>query len=242
MIFGGGQVALRKIKTLLKYHARIEVISQDVIAEIRELLPEQQIHRIDADSASQAAETWSQPADPGSQPADPRIQDAGSDRVDHEIIADKSVPEREIKDEIIYWLEQADLVIAATSSRSFNHAISSWCHEHDILVNVIDAPSECSFLFPSVVKKGEISIGINTGARSPIVSKQVRKDIEEAVPDYYAEIADQLGRVRSFVKEEFGAEEIRRKILKQVAVDAFSEKRILTAAELKEIYGQYMDR
>ncbi len=134
-----------------------------------------------------------------------------------------------------FWLKKADFVIAATGDRQFNHEISTWCRVHDLPVNVIDAPEECTFLFPSLVKRGDISIGINTGGNSPIVSKQIRKDIEKAIPDYYGEIADQLGRLRDYVKSHYPEEKDRRAILKKAAALSFRKERPLTEEEIHEI-------
>ncbi|MDO4975833.1 MAG: bifunctional precorrin-2 dehydrogenase/sirohydrochlorin ferrochelatase [Eubacteriales bacterium] len=188
IIFGGGKVAFRKIESLMKYDADVEVISLDFDPEIEKILPEDKLHQ-------EAIE----------------------------------------KDNMLSWLSQADFVIAATSSRRINQSISSWCHENHILVDVIDAPGECTFLFPSIVKRGEISIGINTGGKSPIVSKKIRQEIEKAIPEYYGEIADQLGQVRIYVKEHFPEEGDRRRILKEVAGQAFVRERALLEEELLEI-------
>lgn len=135
-------------------------------------------------------------------------------------------------------LKESFLVIAATSSRETNRKISDFCRRHNILVNVIDCPEECSFLFPAVVLKGDISVGINTGGKSPIVSSKVRKSIEEAVPDYYVQIADQLGELRSYVKKHFEREDDRKNILKKTAEKAFLEERTLSEEEIKKIVGQ----
>ena len=87
---------------------------------------------------------------------------------------------------------KAFLVVAATSNRKENHHIAEICHAYNVLVNVADSEEESSFIFPSVVRKGDISIGINSGTGSPTVSKHIRKQIEKAVPDYYADIAGKL--------------------------------------------------
>lgn len=66
-----------------------------------------------------------------------------------------------------YLLEKeigkAFLVVAATSNREENHHIAELCHAYNVLVNVADSEEESSFIFPSVVRKGDISIGINSG-------------------------------------------------------------------------------
>ena len=89
-----------------------------------------------------------------------------------------------------------------------------------------------------VVRKGDISIGINSGTGSPTVSKHIRKQIEKAVPDYYADIAVFMGKLREYVKANFKEESQRRYILKTAAAEAFAEERVLTQKEIEEIIRQ----
>lgn len=135
-------------------------------------------------------------------------------------------------------MEESCLVVAATSSRETNHWISEICCHRNIPVNVVDAPEECSFMFPAVVRKGDISIGINTGGKSPVLSRRIRKTIEKDIPDYYAELADQLGDLREFVKLHYKKEEDRRNILKRAAAEAFAQERTLSQKEINEIIRQ----
>lgn len=135
-------------------------------------------------------------------------------------------------------IHKAFLVIAATSNREENHYIAELCHDCNVLVNVADSEEESSFIFPSIVRKGDISIGINSGTGSPTVSKQIRKQIEKAVPDYYADIAVFMGELREYVKMNFKEEPQRRYILKTAAAQAFSEERVLTEEEIEEIIRQ----
>ena len=86
--------------------------------------------------------------------------------------------------------------------------------------------------------KGDISIGINSGTGSPTVSKHIRKQIEKAVPDYYADIAVFMGKLREYVKANFKEESQRRYILKTAAAEAFAEERVLTQKEIEEIIRQ----
>lgn len=100
-----------------------------------------------------------------------------------EVLHEKSIFEDFIKNEESDFLEKeiqkAFLVVAATSSREENHRAAELCHAYHILVNVADSEAESSFIFPSVVRKGNISIGINSGTGSPAVSKQIRCQIEK---------------------------------------------------------------
>ncbi len=173
IVAGGGNVALRKVQTLLRFEAEIFVYSLAVSPEIAALLPE-----------------------------------------DH-LFSGQSVSEER--------LQKAALVVAATGSRKENHRISTLCHRHDVPVDVIDAPEECSFLFPAVVLQGDISIGINTAGKSPAVSARVRRDIEQAIPDYYGDILDSMAAFREQIKEHIAEESVRRYVLREAARKSFEE-------------------
>lgn len=135
----------------------------------------------------------------------------------------------------------AVLVIAATANRELNHKVALLCREKGIPVNVADAPEECSFFFPAVIKKGDISIGVNTGGKSPAVSSKVRQEITDMIPEYYADIAMQLGTLREYVKTHVEKEAQRRQILKQTAAAAFLHKRILSRKEINTIIRQVLN-
>lgn len=104
-------------------------------------------------------------------------------------------------------------------------------------MNVVDRQRECSFFFPAVVKKGDISIGINTGGSSPVVSARIRRETEENLPDYYADITRQLGLLREGLKERMPDESRRRRFLKEVAAKAFAAERPLSQEEIDLLAG-----
>lgn len=213
LVVGGGKVALRKVETLLRYDAQVHVVSREICEEIRALLPLENIHE---------EELLPSPGD----------TNAG------ELLPECSCgPEWPLPD----YFTGAALVVAATGSREVNHRVAQFCREKRIPVNVADAPEECTFFFPAVVKKGDISIGVNTGGKSPAVSSQVRRDIEKAIPDYYEAIADQLGVLREYVKSHVEREPDRRKILKQAAASAFLNERTLSQNEINTIIRQVLN-
>lgn len=213
LVVGGGKVALRKVETLLRYDAQVHVVSREICEEIRTLLPPENIYE---------GELLLLPEDTN----------------EGELLPECSCgPEWPLSDHFT----GAALVVAATGSREVNHRVAQFCRERRIPVNVADAPEECTFFFPAVVKKGDISIGVNTGGKSPAVSSQVRRDIEKAIPDYYEAIADQLGALREYVKSHVEREPDRRKILKQAAASAFLKERILSQNEINTIIRQVLN-
>lgn len=138
-------------------------------------------------------------------------------------------------------LEGAALCLAATNDRDFNHCIARLCGAKKIPVNVADAPEECSFIFPAVVVRDEISIGISSGGSSPGMSSLIRQKVEKAVPEWMGPAAASLKEVRRQLKEEVPDEKIRRQIMDQ-ALDVISGKKgPLTQDEISDMIVSHTD-
>lgn len=99
-------------------------------------------------------------------------------------------------------LDGKDLVICATDSRPLHERIKKMCEERHLLANVADTPDLCDFYLCSVVKKGDMKIGISTNGKSPTLAKRMREYLTETLPesdqvqqllDNLKEIRDQLG-------------------------------------------------
>lgn len=99
--------------------------------------------------------------------------------------------------------------IAATDDREMNHVISRLCRERGILVNVVDDKEECGFIFPSLVKRGRLSVGISTEGASPSGAIRIREELERWIPENFDEILEFLERKRAVVKGEIPGEKRR---------------------------------
>lgn len=100
-----------------------------------------------------------------------------------------------------HMLEGAFFVVAATDDSGVNHMVSKLCIHQNIPVNVVDDPEACTFLFPSLVKRGSLSVGISTAGASPSAAIYVKKKIEEELPEHMEEILDYLGAVREQIRQ-----------------------------------------
>ena len=138
------------------------------------------------------------------------------------------------------FCHDAVLVVAATSDRETNHRIAGYCRQMKIPVNVTDCPEECTFIFPAVVRRDEIGIGINSGTDTPALTARLRGRISEAVPEIFGQVGKQMGSFRDRIKREVADEKARRRILLAAADLAFEEQRVLTEKELDEIIRQEM--
>ena len=74
-------------------------------------------------------------------------------------------------------IDGAALVIAATDDPELNAAVSELCRWENVPVNVVDDIEKCSFVFPSLVRRGELSVGISTGGASPSAAQYIRRGV-----------------------------------------------------------------
>lgn len=132
-------------------------------------------------------------------------------------------------------LEGADIVIAATNDRALNRHISDACRERKIPVNSVDCKSECSFIFPSLVKRGNLSVGISTSGASPSAAIWLKEQINELLPDNMEVLIEYLDRLRPYVKDRLCTEGMRSRAFKAAFSKCMSEGRALTEQELDAI-------
>jgi uroporphyrin-III C-methyltransferase/precorrin-2 dehydrogenase/sirohydrochlorin ferrochelatase len=89
-------------------------------------------------------------------------------------------------------MREAELVFVATPDRALNRRVSTEARRLRIPVNVADAPEECTFLLPAVVRGEEFTAAISTGGRHPGAARAMREFLEE----HRAEISVRLERGR----------------------------------------------
>jgi precorrin-2 dehydrogenase / sirohydrochlorin ferrochelatase len=71
------------------------------------------------------------------------------------------------------------LVFAATNDRMVNQRIGLAARQRGLLANIADSAAECDFVVPARVERGGVQIAISTGGRSPRVSAELRKKLEQ---------------------------------------------------------------
>lgn len=75
------------------------------------------------------------------------------------------------------------LVILAQKNHQDNESWASHFRERGVMVNVADRPELCDFIFPSLIVRGDVSVGIATAGKAPALSALLRKSIEQALPE-----------------------------------------------------------
>lgn len=125
-----------------------------------------------------------------------------------------------------------DFVVAATDDPALNHALAARCRERKIPVNVVDDKAYCSFLFPSLVQSGPLSVGISTGGASPTAAVWLRKRIERLLPESLPEILCWLEQLRPTMFRLLPSESRRAKAYADLLEEALQKGRPLNDTEM----------
>ncbi|MBW2610357.1 MAG: bifunctional precorrin-2 dehydrogenase/sirohydrochlorin ferrochelatase [Deltaproteobacteria bacterium] len=96
-------------------------------------------------------------------------------------------------------LDGAFLVIAATDDPEVNRRVSEFAKEKGLLVNAVDQPSDCSFIVPAIVKRGDLLVAVSTSGKSPALARRIRENLDTQFGSEYEEFLRLMGRVRKEV-------------------------------------------
>ena len=93
-------------------------------------------------------------------------------------------------------LRRARLVIAATDDLMVNTLVCAEAKRRKLLVNCIAPPSAGTFIVPSQVRRGGITLAISTAGTSPAFAKRLRRDLERFVGREYPQLLKEMGATR----------------------------------------------
>jgi len=163
IVIGAGDVASRKIATLLQYDIAITVISPSICDSVMKLQEEEKIKIIKR----------------------------------HYICGD---------------LEGAYMVLACASV-CINLNVYEEIKKKSVYFNCAKPGNLSNFIFPAVIKRGELSIGITTSGASPSLTKRMRIQIEDSLPYAIESYTTILKEFRTTVIEDIKSQELRKQIL-----------------------------
>ncbi|NVK40019.1 MAG: uroporphyrinogen-III C-methyltransferase [Oceanospirillaceae bacterium] len=175
LLVGGGQIALRKARLLLRAGARLTVVAHEICPELAEM--------VDAQDGQLVVGEY------------------------HSALLDDQV-----------------LVVAATDDESLHERIHYDAVARNLPVNVVDSPQLCTFVFPAIVDRSPIVIGISSGGASPVLARMLRARLETLIPNGYSRLGELAGRFRDQVKARFSGVNQRRKFWESVLQGQVAEK------------------
>lgn len=94
------------------------------------------------------------------------------------------------------------LVVSATDSLETNRLVAKAAHERYILVNVVDNPELCSFIFPAIIDRSPIVAAISSGGAAPVLARLLRAKMETVISPAYGQLASLAEKFRDTVKHQ----------------------------------------
>lgn len=123
-------------------------------------------------------------------------------------------------------LEGMSLVVAATGDAAMNRVVSRRCRELKIPVNAVDQMEDCSFIFPSYLRRQDLVAAFSSSGKSPLMTQYLKARTEPVMTDFTGELAEYLGSIRSQVKARVATEAKRREVYR-LALDFAMERETL---------------
>jgi len=104
-------------------------------------------------------------------------------------------------------LQDEILVFSCTEIEEVNMAVARDAQAAKRLINVVDDPDKCTFIVPSILEQGDLSIAVSTGGSSPMVARQIRAELEEQYGEVYGIYLSLLKDWRKTVKTKLNPEQ-----------------------------------
>ena len=132
-------------------------------------------------------------------------------------------------------------VIAAAGDEELDKYITKLCNEKGILINVVDVKDKCDFIFPSVVSRGKLEVGISSSGASPRITTLLAKKIDDILPNNIEEILDYLEDLRPYAKQRIKDDAARARFLSYMAEFTYSRRSVPDDEETEKILNKFLN-
>lgn len=136
-------------------------------------------------------------------------------------------------------LEGKELVIAVTDDENENRKIARMCTAQKIPVNAVDQIEDCSFIFPSYVRKGDVVAAFSSGGKSPVLTQYLKAKMIEEMPDHLGLLNQCLGELREEVKQRIPTEQKRKLVYQEILALGLAKEDVPKKTEIESIIQKY---
>ncbi len=98
-------------------------------------------------------------------------------------------------------LDDMFLVVSATNNQESNRRIAESAGRKSLLINVVDNPALCNFIFPSIVDRSPVVAAVSSGGTSPVLARLLRAKLEGMISPAYGKLAELANRFRDTAKQ-----------------------------------------
>lgn len=97
-------------------------------------------------------------------------------------------------------LDSRKIVIAATDDDTVNQQIAADCRSRGILINAVDNPPLCDFIFPALIRRGSLQIAVSSSGISPVLARLIKQKIETLIPAKFESVIVFLEEKKSAIR------------------------------------------
>ncbi len=98
-------------------------------------------------------------------------------------------------------LEGKFLVLAMSDDPHVNADVERRCRSGGIMVCCNSAPTKGDVMFPSVIRRGSLTISVSTGGKSPSLSRMIREELEKSLDERLALLCEVMGEAREELRQ-----------------------------------------
>ncbi len=91
------------------------------------------------------------------------------------------------------------VVIVAVDDIPLQSEIFQESKQYNCLCNSVDSVDYCDFIFPSYIKKDDLTIAISTSGASPAMAKHLKLYLRELIPDGISDFLKEMKELRSTI-------------------------------------------
>jgi len=115
------------------------------------------------------------------------------------------------------------LVVSATNDEATNRLVAKVAEQQKILVNVVDQPELCSFIFPAIIDRSPLIAAVSSGGAAPVLARLLRAKIESIIPPAYGKLTELASKFRKPVQQHIQHPKQRRIFWEQVLQGGIAE-------------------
>ncbi len=113
-------------------------------------------------------------------------------------------------------LDNVVLAAGAGAPEADLRALSATAQARGIAVNIVDRPELSSFITPSTIERGPLTIAVSTGGAAPVLARMIRQKIEAVIPPGWGRLAALAGRLQAETRARLPDVGARRRVLEGI--------------------------
>jgi siroheme synthase-like protein len=93
-------------------------------------------------------------------------------------------------------LTEYEIAFVATDVGAVNAQVFQEARRLGVWINAADDAVHCDFILPSVLRRGDLTVAVSSGGRSPALARTIREELELYFTDEYTLLANLAAEVR----------------------------------------------